>query len=233
MLATILRELGSPSTDDAVSAVLDGLGFARDLAPTHWLDGLRRVRDGGVLPWVRLPGFESGVGWALRDVAALIPGAWYDEPAPGRTVLGVPDKRRALIVESTGANDRYAVVTLHASGRPDEPPVRTEPTILGTLVPTDDQVRRWAYDPDLRFATQDEEVALSGARPAVLIELARDAACPKRHAALGGLIDQVERAARREPPALDEVRAIVELMRTSGDAALHARADELAQRHRA
>ena len=226
LIGDLARTTGVPVADDAlagVAAELERVGMSDDPhVPSYFFDALRRMIAHGTSPWVVLPPHEVGDGWVLGKLTVAVPGAWHDE-LPDRDVFGVPALKRAVVVARAGDGERYAVVELAASGRPLEPPPRTGPTILGTLVPTDDQLRRWAYDPDMRLHTQDEELALDAAPVPLLIQLARDPACPRRARARGAILAQGLRQMLIDgESALPHMAEVGRLLKSSGDPGLHA-----------
>lgn len=224
------------SVDDAALALagaeLASIGMSADTyVPSYFFDALRHLTARRATPWVALPPHELGEGWALAKLVSALPTAWDDQTAD-RDILGVPALGHAIVVERAGDVERYAVAPLHASGRVLDPPPRTGPSILGTLVPTDDQLRRWAYDPDLYLHTQDEEDALDAAPAPLLIQLARDPACPKRGRARAALLGQGLRAILRDgATALPRIADVAQQLRASGDPQLHGDAAAITTLH--
>ena len=71
--------------------------------------------------------------------------------------------------------------------------------ITDNVNPTNDDVREWGYDEDLFLMEQDEDLLLYGTEYVpVLLELARDPACPKREYAIAILGQFVREAALSE-----------------------------------
>jgi hypothetical protein len=226
LLGELLRKSTGVPPDVAAlaraSTALEKVGMPEDRnIPSYFFDAIRRVVAGDTLPWVSLPPHEQGLGWVLGKLTEVVPGSWLDE-LPTQDVFGIPSLQRAVVVERNG-DDRYAVVELQPSGRPLQPPPRTRPTILGTMTPTEDQLRRWAYDPDLQLASQDVEDILEAVPVSLLVELARDPTAPKRDLIRGAILYnglmRVRTEGARARPLIDDV---AHALRTSGNPALFA-----------
>jgi hypothetical protein len=127
----------------------------------------------------------------LREISPLLPGSEFRDEV-GRDVFVLPSLGLAVVV-TRGPAETFSI--LPWSQREDSLPGAR--LVLGTFDPTFDQVRLWAYSPDMRLTTQDEEFAVSHPRYLpLLIELAADPACPKRRYLLSiadGLVAAVGR----------------------------------------
>jgi hypothetical protein len=234
LTASLIQEAtGSPADDgvlDRVQAMLADVGLHDDRQiPVYFFDGIRGILARTLVPWVRVPEQEQGLGWILCGLADVVPGTTSEEvgaydrfaaPALGHGM--VVHRRRD---DAAGYSEWYAVEALDASGRPiDAPPPRPVPTILGTFQPTTDQIRRWAYDPDLYFASQDEERAIDDLGFLdLLVELASDPHGPKR-ARLRDVIHTIGpgRVLGRRNDARAAVAAVAAALRASRDPELRA-----------
>jgi hypothetical protein len=122
-----------------------------------------------------IPEHERGFSWLLRELSRALPGSELRNEVEG-DIFVVPSLQLAAVITRGGA-ETYAIVPWPEQAASSA----EEPIILGTFDPTFEQVREWAYSPNMRLTAQDEVVALSQPHLLpLLIELAADPACPKR-----------------------------------------------------
>jgi hypothetical protein len=136
-----------------------------------------------------VPERDRGYSWILRELLPVFPGSeFHDEGAEdvfALAALGV------AAVMSRGASETHSIVPW-----PLRPSAAGGPVVLGTFSPSFDQVRQWAYAPDMRLTAQDEVAAVSSpVYLPVLLELASDPKCPKRQYLLG-IVDGYVASAR-------------------------------------
>jgi hypothetical protein len=158
---------------------------------------------------------QRGFAWLLADVVELVPSAQLidDDMRDG---LAVPALGRALVIHR--GDERWEVIAW-----PPAPANRRR--VLGTFDPSPDQVRAWAYDPDLAFADQDEALAVTHPNHlAALIGFAADPRCPKRDHILV-IVDSI--VALPRPGGLALITRARDLARPTGDPALVGWADDL------
>jgi hypothetical protein len=157
---------------------------------------------------------EQGASWLLQDVAPILPGASLVDDA-GRDGLAIASLGRALVI--TRGDERWSVVPWPAAAASER--------VLGTFDPSEAQIRAWAADPGLRFASQDEELAIEHPRwLELLIDLAGDRPVAKRDQILR-VLDRIVALPRTGGVAL--MTRARDLARRRGGAALAAWADEL------
>ena len=193
-------------------------------------DAIRAFTACETRPWVALPPHEAGQGARLEPIAAAIPGAWYRR-YPTVDVLAVPAIARALVVDRArdGLPERYGVADLGPDGRRLDPPAAGGRRVLGTFTPTDDQLRRWAYDPALALTSQDEELAVQGARADLLLALAADPACPRRDRVRAALLhDGLWQILTDGPRHLPAMKALAARLTASDDPVLRGDGEAIA-----
>jgi hypothetical protein len=160
---------------------------------------------------------QRGFAWLLADFADLFPSAQLIDDG-ARDGLAVPALGRALVIHR-GDDERWEVVAW-----PPSPAVGGR-RALGTFDPSPDQVRAWAYDPDLFFTDQDEALAVTHPNHLEqLVGCAADPSCPKR-AYILSILDSI--AALPRPGGVALMARARDLARATGDTFLAAWADDL------
>jgi hypothetical protein len=192
--------------------------------PRYFVDGFAALAARSLRAAEPLTAHDRGHSWMLRELAPAIPGSEFVDHPDGTDYLAVPSLGMALAVGNRGNDETWAIVPWP---RADVAPAPSAaPRVLDTFAPTPDQIRAWARDPALRFAEQDEDLAITHSELLpLLIELASDPGGPKR----GLLLTVVDRIATMPRPDLVATMTTAEhLARASGDPALQRWADDLA-----
>ncbi len=119
---------------------------------------------------------DRSFAWLLQYLSPALPDTVFDMTSQG-DVFFVPRLGLAMVTRTGERTQTFEILPWshpEASGT-------SEPIILNTFSPTDEQIRRWAYDPAVHFTQQDEELAIDQVRHVpLLLDLADDPACPKR-----------------------------------------------------
>jgi len=154
-----------------------------------------------------VPERDRGYSWLLRELQPALPDSEFI--AAGHREYLVLHRIALAGVVDVRDPETYAVVPWPEPSEPSEASVPTA-RVLGTFDPTDEQIRHWAYAPDLRLTDQDEHAALSQPRLLpLLITLAADPRCPKRDYLIA-IVDEYVSAAQRgryDRRLLEQVRA--------------------------
>jgi hypothetical protein len=151
-----------------------------------------------------VPSEQRAFGWLLRELVDAFPGAQLVEN--GRRDIFIPPGLGLAAAVTRGEDELYEVIPW--SEKSTSAPVL--PKVMGTFNPTPEQVREWAYRPDLRLASEDEHLALAHAvYLPVLLAYAADPECPKRRQLLA-IADGLVASARSGPfdrELIDRARA--------------------------
>lgn len=165
-----------------------------------------------------VPERERGYSWLLRTLPEFLPDTEFI--TIGRREYLVLHRLALAGVVDLESLETYSVIVWPI---PPAPAV----LVLDTFDPTDEQVRQWAYAPELRLTPQDEHAAIGQPRLLpLLITLADDLECPKRDY-LVAICDEYVSAAQRGTYDRALLGRIRSQAATCGAADLRAWADDL------
>jgi hypothetical protein len=169
---------GKPASNDVVQiiqAACELAGSGDEEFPQY----LRTVAQDLVArrthPPTEIPEQERGFSWLFRELSPALPGSELRNESKD-DVFVLPSLQLAVVI-TRGTVETYSVVPW-SEKTPSSP---NELVVLNAFDPTFDQVREWAYSPNMRLTAQDEEAIVSHINYIpLLIELAADPQCPKR-----------------------------------------------------
>lgn len=176
--ARLYETVTGSTADDALNTAVESMiqlsGRGPDRFPAYLsilADSLARRQ---ILAPAPIQKEDRGYAWLLRELLPLLPGCDFNDDEPKRELFICEPLERAAVVDR--GKETYAVVPW-----PDATADDAKERIIGSFDPTEEEIRRWAYDPDLLMYVQDEEAILSRrANIPLFIELASDPKCPKR-----------------------------------------------------
>lgn len=165
--------------DEDINTVVESMvqlsGRERDQFPAYLLTLARSLAARQILLPAPIPEADRYYGWLLRELLPLLPGCDFKDDETKRELFICTPLGMAAVINQS--DETYAVIPWPEEAKAED----VKPRILGSFDPTAEEIRQWAYDPDLLMYAQDEEAILSHRNNIPLfLELASDPNCPKR-----------------------------------------------------
>lgn len=160
---------------DAVTSMVQLSGREVYDFPEYLIDIMHALANGELRNLSPVAERDRGYAWLLQELLPILPETEFLDDI-GRDLFICHRLQRAAVV-SRGGEEHYGVIPW--------PEIAFDPAsiqVMDAFDPSLVQVRQWAYAPNLRLVAQDEAAVVS--HPVylpLLIELADDPGCPKRH----------------------------------------------------
>jgi hypothetical protein len=173
----LYRVINNKSPDsvfyDAVDSVVQLSGRAPEQFPKYIATIVSAMANKITLKPEAVPVTDRSYSWLLRELIPIYPECEFVDEVERELFVC---RSLGLAAVITRGDENYSVVSW-----PEHSPLTSETRVIGTFDPSEEQIREWAYKPELRLTAQDEGEALSHQDDMpLLIELACDPECPKR-----------------------------------------------------